>query len=1045
MSSLRARAAAGPSRILRRGIATTASTYDSAVQRGHPSTGSNDRRAGSSSMSTSAVKSQQQRTADFLYGENSGWKKPRVPRKPATPPKIRPKVDPRAYMKLPPLQAEPRDRRVEYSLTEGQSNDRRAYFASDIEGELGGADWGSAEIMDEVPGLETGRVVECRRSGQVSIGLILASIAVAGRQRLLLLRSSGEIWPVSSNDVQFVMPSSLIPPELAGKCWSPELLQAWASTASESTAGLTEESIEPTPEMMDARRKVAMTLRKVMKETEKMCGRLVGGVPGKPSGTAGGAEGVWQKWAPESDEERASITAVEAAEYILNPATTPGASSTPFTAIRPNTLPAYAAHVLLMRRPDLFTADQGDMWSSGTFVVRSRAERTRMASVQSSADTAVVGGGQGPPESLQSFVAKAKAALELNRFLRSETGGHDLEEAKHYLAPWTESNRDYISILLAPLVETRSTQTPPSLSTAISIARLIAPEHEALDRGTLAHMLQDMGVILPWDSLEMSKITELEQRSMVMASVPTGQVRAADELLKGNELDGLREDYTSHKVYVIDDPTASELDDGIAVERVDGSDDVWIHVHIADPTRFIAPSHPLALQASVRGSSVYLPEGNKPLFPLEVIMKELSLGADVQRDDGAQGVVTFSARLSRDGQVQDSRVKMGWIKKPRVVTYQAVDEALGVQTAKSTRPFGGSARQSTSVSPVDPADLEDLTLLRDIAKAHRSRRYATAGLEWSIPSASVSLLDLPCGPASNLFDPASIPSSPRLFQGHLGIDYRVSSAIPPVGMTANSVVAEFMILAGRLAASFCHSRHIPVIYRGSQAPRPMTAEAGTLEDLLASRVPDTGMIDPYKTMSSGWYRPAGFVGLSPLQHWIMGFDKPSSGYVRATSPLRRFDDILVHWQIKAHLAREAGIGGDLAKGFTAEEVSTLVKRSDEGVKRAKRAGTNAQAFWQAQVLQRHMLNPPRLREGWEINEAERVDLGGELVAKIAGATEAAPSEGGEMTRVVVESLGAPAKMIHSSDKGGFEPGQEFKVKMDRVTAWPNPTIKVRMI
>lgn len=52
--------------------------------------------------------------------------------------------------------------RVKFEVAEGQSNDRRAYFVSDVDDEVG-LDWGSIEGDGSTAGLEIGRVVECRR------------------------------------------------------------------------------------------------------------------------------------------------------------------------------------------------------------------------------------------------------------------------------------------------------------------------------------------------------------------------------------------------------------------------------------------------------------------------------------------------------------------------------------------------------------------------------------------------------------------------------------------------------------------------------------------------------------------------------------------------------------------------------------------------------------------------------------------------------------------------------------------------------------------
>ncbi|WVW84224.1 hypothetical protein I302_106254 [Kwoniella bestiolae CBS 10118] len=1049
MASIRLRPTRGSTNLIRRSLVTSARLADTYS---HPSSSQSSSSSSLSSESQNPIKNP--KTFEFLYGPESNWRKPKVPSKPATPPKKRAKVDPEAYKNLPPLENVQRERLIDFSLAEGQSNERRAYFASDIEAELGEeVDWSGMEVVEGEVGLENGRVVECRRSGHTSLGLILASITLSGKPRLLLLRSTGEIWPISSHDVQFVMPPSLISPTLASQCWSPELLESLSQI--ETKSGLAEESsaIKPTPEMLSARRKVAMILRKVHRETEKMCGRLMAGSfraddGHRDGGQVGGIESVWQNWqAQQKKGERTSITAVQAAEFILNPRHRKQEKK---IEVKSNTLPAYAAHVLLMRRPDLFTADQGDMWSSGTFIVRSREERQLLDSVQKGIDVSMDIGRTGSgssDEELSSFVEKARSVIEKSQ-MREDTQGQELKEEKHDLPEWTTKDKEYISILLSPLVETRSTQTPPSLPLALSIARLISPSsEEVVERGTLARLLSDLGVILPWDSLELSKLTEAENRSMIMSSVPTGSVRGEDELLKGNELDSLREDFTSHKVFVIDDPTASELDDGISLERIHGSEDVWVHIHIADPTRFIPPSHPLAKQASIRGSSTYLPEGNKPLFPLEVIMKELSLGANVD----AQGTMTFSARLNRTGEVDETKVRMGWIKKPKVITYQAVDQALGLPTSRSTRPFGGplkTTENETKKMDIDSSDLDDLKILYDIAKAHRARRYAKAGLEWSLSSASVTLLNQLYPASTNLFDPSTLHSSSRLFAGSLGLDYKVST--PVGGLNAAGLVAEYMILAGRLSAEYCSSRDIPVIYRGSFAPKPLSPEAGTLEDLLSSRIEGTGQVDPFAMMRSDWYRPAGYVDVKPISHWIMGFDDSYKGYIRATSPLRRFDDFLVHWQIKSYLAKQAGVGvRELEKGYSKEEVVGLVRRSDEGTKRAKRAGINANRYWQAKAIQQYLLSSPRraaeVKEGWKIKDDETVGEDGVLVGKIAGTTASAPSISGEITPIFVGQLGLTASLHHPVLGSELEVGQEVGCRVMEVQEWPNPLVKLELV
>ncbi|WWC69973.1 uncharacterized protein I206_103917 [Kwoniella pini CBS 10737] len=1060
MASICLRPTRSSSNLIRRSLNTSTKLSNSEIIYNNVQIPSDPSSSTSTSTSSSSFHNKSQiknrKTFEFLYGPESNWKKPKIPSKPATPPKKRSKVDPEAYKNLPPLEnTTVKERLVDYSVAEGQSNERRAYFSTDSSQEIG-EDWLEAEIGEDQIGLESGRVVECRRSGHTMIGLILASITLAGKQRLLILRSSGEIWPISSHDVQFVMPSSLISPSLASQCWSPELLEALAQ--SESKSGLGEESVQPSPEMLSARRKVAMVLRKVHRETEKMCGRLTAGTIVN-GGESGGVEAVWNHFAPiegKDENVRTSITAIQAAEYILNPKNPQSSEIAKKIEIKPNTLPAYAAHTLLMRRPDLFTADQGDMWLSGNFIVRSRSERRLLQTVQQGVDGSLnMKSSEGADAELMAFVKKAKKVVTLAQSIRDKTAENDLQEEKDDLPDWSKKDQEFISILLSPLVETRSTQVPPSFPLALSIARLFIPNgDEAVDRGALARLLSDLGVILPWDSLEMSKLTETENRSMIMSNISGSSVRGEEDLLKGNELDSLREDFTSHRVYVIDDPTASELDDGIALERIPNSDDVWVHIHVADPTRYIPPNHPLAQQASVRGSSTYLPEGNKPLFPLEVIMKELSLGADVKDNHGAQGTMTFSAKLNLKGEVDETKVRMGWIKKPRVVTYQSVDRALNLPTSKSTRPFDGPSRfveePSDNKSNIEEADIEDLQSLLELARSHRARRYANAGFEWSLPSATVNLLNKPSSPAANLFDSSSLPGSPRIFSGSMSLDYKVSQGLLG-GLNAAGVVAEFMIIAGRIAAAFCSERDIPVIYRGSIAPKPLTPEAGTIENLLSLRENGTGQIDPLKMMGNDWYRPSGFIDIKPIQHWIMGFDKLDQGYIRSTSPLRRFDDFLIHYQIKSYLFKQSNLSSSstttiMNKGFNKEEIINLIKRSEEGIKRTKRSSINSNKYWQIKKFQQNLLFNNVSENKKE--EEKLVDLKNDLfLAKIIGSSENSSNLLGDLTPILIDSLGIQSKLLHPTTQKNknWKIGEQVKCKFLNLQDWPNPTTIFQLV
>ena len=106
---------------------------------------------------------------------------------------------------------------------------------------------------------------------------------------------------------------------------------------------------------------------------------------------------------------------------------------------------------------------------------------------------------------------------------------------------------------------------------------------------------------------------------------------------------------------------------------------------------------------------------------------------------------------------------------------------------------------------------------------------------------------------------------------------------------SRSMVAEMMILTGEIAARYGQTHDIPLTYRGQPQP-----ELPTDEELMQ--------------LSAGWVRDSAIrrcmtrseMGLTPSRHATLGLDS----YSQITSPIRRYTDLMGHFQIKAHLQGE---------------------------------------------------------------------------------------------------------------------------------------------
>lgn len=139
---------------------------------------------------------------------------------------------------------------------------------------------------------------------------------------------------------------------------------------------------------------------------------------------------------------------------------------------------------------------------------------------------------------------------------------------------------------------------------------------------------------------------------------------------------GLRKDLRHLKVYTIDGPSTSEIDDGLSVELVQrpgGTETHRIWVHIADPDRWAPRNSSLFDMARQRRTSVYTPSGLISMFPLSVSTDLMSLKAN--KDCCAMSV---GVELNKDGSVDPASIIVtpSTVRVTYRLTYDDADEML---------------------------------------------------------------------------------------------------------------------------------------------------------------------------------------------------------------------------------------------------------------------------------------------------------------------------------------------------------------------------------
>ncbi len=103
---------------------------------------------------------------------------------------------------------------------------------------------------------------------------------------------------------------------------------------------------------------------------------------------------------------------------------------------------------------------------------------------------------------------------------------------------------------------------------------------------------------------------------------------------------------------------------------------------------------------------------------------------------------------------------------------------------------------------------------------------------------------------------------------------------------SRQIVAEMMILAGEVAGRYCQEHSLPVPFRGQPQP-----ELPPEEELLLLPA------GPVRSCALRRCMPRSEVSINPIRHASLGLDT----YTQVTSPIRRYTDLLTHFQLKAHL------------------------------------------------------------------------------------------------------------------------------------------------
>jgi len=213
-----------------------------------------------------------------------------------------------------------------------------------------------------------------------------------------------------------------------------------------------------------------------------------------------------------------------------------------------------------------------------------------------------------------------------------------------------------------------------------------------------------------------------------------------------------RLDLTHLAAYAIDDQGNRDPDDALSLEwfEIDGnrffSGRLWVHV--ADVASLVIPNTSVDLDARLRGTTIYLPEGIIPMLPAQMI-ELLGLGLiDISP------ALSFGITLDASGMIKETTIQPSWVRVQRL-TYEQAEAQL------------------------DEMPFHDLY---QITQVYQTRRKESGALLIDMPEAMI-----------------------RFEDGKVSIR-------PLKNLRSRDMVREAMIMAGEAAACFATQNRIPFLF-----------------------------------------------------------------------------------------------------------------------------------------------------------------------------------------------------------------------------------------
>ncbi|CAM0957974.1 unnamed protein product [Alopecurus aequalis] len=246
--------------------------------------------------------------------------------------------------------------------------------------------------------------------------------------------------------------------------------------------------------------------------------------------------------------------------------------------------------------------------------------------------------------------------------------------------------------------------------------------------------------------------------------------------------------------------------------------------------------------------------------------------------------VSVSVTLHPDGSIAEYTIENSIIKPTYMLTYESATELLYMNLEEE----------------------EDLRILQEAASIRAQWRCSQGSIDTSMIEPRIKV--------ANPDDP-----EPKI---NLYVEDQTNPAM--------QLVTEMMILCGEAVAAFGADNNIPLPYRGHPQSNTAVSAFAYLPEGPARSVANISVL-----------RAAEMDFRKPVAHGVLGVP----GYVQFSSPIRRYVDLLAHYQVKAFLR------GDTPP-YSAGDLEGMTFIASMHVKVARKLHSNSLRYWLLEYIRR---------------------------------------------------------------------------------------------